>query len=108
MSAIPFDEASGDRLRSWVGIDNPTFFDATQLAILPMGFCFPGTGKSGDLPPRPQCEATWRARLLAAMPAIELTLMIGLPNGARRSGVCELCRVAMHVQVGDINLSLGK
>ena len=77
LSGIPFDDASGERLRGWMGIDKPTFYDAARIAILPMGFCFPGTGKSGDLPPRPECAATWRARLLAAMPAIELTLVIG-------------------------------
>ena len=76
-SGIPFDDASGDRLRGWMGIDKPTFHDATRIAILPMGFCFPGTGKSGDFPPRPECAATWRDRLLAAMPGIELTLVIG-------------------------------
>ena len=76
-SGIPFDDASGDRLRGWMGIDKPTFHDATRIAVLPMGFCFPGTGKSGDLPPRAECAATWRDRLLDAMPGIELTLVIG-------------------------------
>ena len=76
-SGIPFDDASGARLRGWMGIDKPTFYDATRIAILPMGFCYPGTGKSGDLPPRPECAAAWRTRLLAAMPAVELTLVIG-------------------------------
>lgn len=76
-SGIPFDDASGERLRSWMGIDAATFYDANKVAILPMGFCFPGTGKSGDLPPRPECAATWRQTLLDAMPKIELTLVIG-------------------------------
>ena len=76
-SGVPFDDASGDRLRLWMGIDNQTFYDARQIAILPMGFCYPGTGKLGDLPPRPECAATWRARLLAGMAAIQLTLVIG-------------------------------
>lgn len=54
---IPFDDPSGDRLRTWLGVDRETFYDATKFAVLPMGFCFPGTGKSGDLPPRAECEA---------------------------------------------------
>ena len=76
-TGVPFDDASGARLRDWMGIDSETFYDATRVAILPMGFCYPGTGKSGDLPPLPQCAATWRAPLLARMPRIALTLVIG-------------------------------
>jgi uracil-DNA glycosylase len=60
-----------------MGIDKQTFYDATRIAILPMGFCYPGTGKSGDLPPRPECAIAWRAKLLACMPNIQLTLVIG-------------------------------
>lgn len=76
-SGIPFDDPSGDRLRAWMGIDKQTFYDETQVAILPMGFCYPGTGKSGDLPPRKECAGLWREQLLAMMPKIELTLVIG-------------------------------
>lgn len=76
-SGIPFNDASGDRLRSWLGMSRETFYDAEQVAILPMGFCFPGTGKSGDLPPRPECAATWRAQLLSSLPNVKLTLVIG-------------------------------
>jgi uracil-DNA glycosylase len=76
-SGVPFDDASGDRLRDWMGIDRDAFYDAATVAILPMGFCYPGTGKSGDLPPRRECAAQWRLPLLAAMPRIELTLVIG-------------------------------
>lgn len=76
-SGIPFDDASGDRLRDWLGISSETFYDPRQLAILPMGFCYPGTGKSGDLPPRSECAATWRARLLAELKQVRLTLVIG-------------------------------
>ena len=76
-SGVPFDDASGDRLRQWLGLPRETFYDAQQLAILPMGFCYPGTGRSGDLPPRRECAPQWRARLLQAMPHIELTLVIG-------------------------------
>jgi uracil-DNA glycosylase len=76
-TGIPFDDPSGDRLRAWMGIDKATFYDAARIAILPMGFCYPGTGKSGDLPPRPECAPAWRDRLLAQMPNIQLTLVIG-------------------------------
>ena len=76
-SGVPFDDASGDRLRAWLGIDREVFYDASRIAILPMGFCYPGTGRSGDLPPRRECAPLWRERLLRAMPNIELTLVIG-------------------------------
>jgi len=76
-SGVPFDDASGDRLRAWMGIDKAAFYDPDFIAILPMGFCYPGTGTSGDLPPRAECAATWRARLLEQLPSIRLTLVIG-------------------------------
>jgi len=74
---IPFADASGDRLRQWMGLDESQFYDASRIAILPMGFCFPGTGNSGDLPPRPECAETWHTSLLAALHHVELTLVIG-------------------------------
>lgn len=76
-SGVPFDDASGERLRQWMGVNSQQFYDDSQIAILPMGFCFPGTDRSGDLPPRKECAAKWRAPLLAAMPNIQLTLVIG-------------------------------
>lgn len=76
-SGVPFDDASGERLREWMGIDKSLFYDPDFIAILPMGFCYPGQGPSGDLPPRPECAATWRARLLEQLPSIRLTLVIG-------------------------------
>lgn len=77
MKGIPFDDPSGNRLRDWMGIERETFYNARQIAIIPMGFCFPGTGKSGDLPPRPECAAAWHSQLLAALPELQLTLIIG-------------------------------
>jgi len=74
---VPFNDASGDRLRTWMGISRETFYDPAQVATLPMGFCYPGTGKSGDLPPRSECAPAWRAQLLQLLPNIELTLVIG-------------------------------
>lgn len=76
-SGVPFDDPSGDRLRDWLGIDRDRFYDPKFLAILPMGFCYPGTGSSGDLPPRPECAPAWRDALLQHMSAVELTLVIG-------------------------------
>jgi uracil-DNA glycosylase len=76
-SGIPFDDASGERLRQWMGIEAATFYDPRQVSILPMGFCFPGTGKSGDLPPRPECAPAWRSALLSHLKNIKLTLVIG-------------------------------
>jgi uracil-DNA glycosylase len=76
-SCVPFDDASGKRLRQWMGVDRELFYDPTLVAMLPMGLCYPGTGKSGDLPPRRECGPKWRARLMAALPRIELTLVIG-------------------------------
>ena len=76
-SGIPWDDASGARLRAWLGLDAETFYDESRIAIVPMGFCYPGRRASGDLPPRPECASTWHARVLASMPQIELTLAIG-------------------------------
>jgi uracil-DNA glycosylase len=76
-TGIPFNDASGERLRAWMGIGKDIFYDDTKVAILPMGFCFPGTGKSGDLPPRPECAPAWRSQLLNQLQQLEITLLIG-------------------------------
>lgn len=76
-TGVPFDDPSGDRLRQWMGVDRDSFYDETKIAILPMGFCYPGKGKSGDLPPQPRCAQTWRRRLLDRLPNIALTLVMG-------------------------------
>jgi uracil-DNA glycosylase len=76
-SGVPFDDASGERLRQWVGVTRETFYDASRIAILPMGVCFPGAGRSGDLPPRSECAPLWRHQWLDQMKHIELTLVIG-------------------------------
>ena len=73
----PFNDPSGDRLRDWMGVGRDTFYDAHRIALVPMGFCYPGTGRGGDLPPRLECAAAWRERLLAMLPNIELTLLVG-------------------------------
>ena len=76
-SGVPFDDKSGDRLRDWLGVTRDEFYDPAKIAILPMGFCYPGTGKSGDLPPRPECEPAWRPQLLRTLQNLRLTLVIG-------------------------------
>lgn len=76
-AGVPFADASGDRLREWLGLSSDTFYDPTRVAILPMGFCYPGTGTSGDLPPRPECAPAWREKLLARLTNLKLTLVIG-------------------------------
>ena len=76
-TGIPFDDASGDRLRQWLGLSREQFYDASRVAIVPMGLCYPGTGPSGDLPPRPECAPAWRAELLARLKRLRLTLVIG-------------------------------
>jgi len=76
-TGIPFDDSSGERLRTWMGIDSDAFYNASKIAILPMGFCYPGTGNSGDLPPRPECSNHWREKLLSHLPNVQLTLLLG-------------------------------
>lgn len=76
-TGVPFNDASGERLRHWLGVDRDVFYDPRRFAILPMGLCYPGTGRSGDLPPRPECAPRWRERLLAGLPNVALTLVIG-------------------------------
>lgn len=76
-SGVPFSDPSGVRLRDWMGVTAAQFYDPALFAILPMGFCYPGTGASGDLAPRPECAPRWREALLAQLPALRLTLVIG-------------------------------
>jgi uracil-DNA glycosylase len=97
-SGVPFDDPSGDRLRDWMRVDRDLFYDAAKIAFLPMGFCFPGTGKGGDLAPPPVCAKTWHDRLYAQLGKIELTVVIGAYAQARwfpetaGAGVTEVVR----------------
>jgi len=77
LSGVPFQDPSGDRLRGWMGVSEAVFYDPKKIAILPMGFCFPGSGSSGDNPPRRECAPAWRERVLACLPQIQLTLVLG-------------------------------
>ncbi|MHA7873100.1 MAG: uracil-DNA glycosylase family protein [Hyphococcus sp.] len=92
-SGKPFTDPSGDRLRDWLGIGEDIFYDEKRVAVIPMGFCFPGLDvKGGDLPPRKECALLWRARLMAALPKLELRILVGqyaqkwhLGAGAKKS-----------------------
>lgn len=76
-TGIPWNDPSGDTLRAWLGVEKPRFYDTSLFALMPMGFCYPGTGKTGDLPPRPECAPLWHPRLLAGMKAAQLIILIG-------------------------------
>ncbi len=76
-SGIPWNDPSGRRLREWMKVDEQTFYDPAKVAIIPMGFCYPGKGSSGDLPPREECAPMWHKKLLTHLPNIKITLLIG-------------------------------
>ncbi len=76
-TGIPWNDPSGDRLRVWMGLDKEQFYNPSKIAIMPMGFCYPGKGKSGDLPPRHECAPKWHTPVLSHLPKVELTLLIG-------------------------------
>lgn len=76
-TGIPWDDPSGKQLRNWLGVSDEQFYNERLFAIVPMGFCYPGKGKSGDLPPRPECAPQWHARLMEQMPNLKLTILIG-------------------------------
>ena len=90
-SGIPWNDDSGDRLRGWIGLSKDQFYDPARVALVPMGFCYPGKGRGGDLPPRPECAPLWHSQIMALLPAKRLTLLVGtyaqqaylkLPKGA--------------------------
>jgi uracil-DNA glycosylase len=90
-SGIPWDDLSGERLRAWMGVEKSVFYDESRVAIIPTGFCYPGRGKGGDAPPRRECATLWLDQLLARLPRIELTLLVGRYAqrhflGSRRKG----------------------
>jgi uracil-DNA glycosylase len=107
-TGIPFNDPSGDRLRDWLGIDKAMFYDAGRIAIVPMGFCFPGTGKGGDLPPRPECAPTWHPRLLPLLKQVQLTLVIGQYAQAGLLGVARGTRLTDTVQAWRDHLVHGR
>lgn len=85
-SGVPWRDQSGDTLRAWLGVDEAAFYDTAKFALMPMGFCFPGSGPTGDLPPRPECAPLWHERLLAGMKDVRLILLIGQYSQARYLG----------------------
>lgn len=86
-TGIPWNDPSGDRLRAWTGLDPATFYDESRIAIVPMGFCYPGrNAKGGDQPPRPECAPTWHPRVLDHLPAVRLMLLVGQYAQARYLG----------------------
>lgn len=89
-TGIPWDDASGQRLRAWMGVDQAAFDDESRIAIIPMGYCYPGRGRGGDAPPRRECAALWLDQLLARLPRLELTLLIG--RYAQRHFLCNRCK----------------
>jgi len=76
-TGVPWNDPSGERLRDWMGIPSKVFYDQTKVALVPMGFCYPGTGKSGDLPPRKECAQLWHERLVGHLPEVKLTMLLG-------------------------------
>ncbi len=76
-TGIPWNDASGQRLRDWLGMDRETFYDENRVAIVPMGFCYPGRAGGGDAPPRPECAPTWHPQLLPLLPEVRLVLLVG-------------------------------
>ena len=85
-SGVPFADASGDRLREWMGVSADEFYDASRIAIVPLGLCYPGRGTSGDAPPRPECAPLWRSRIMAQLRGLRLTLLVGSHAQVERFG----------------------
>jgi uracil-DNA glycosylase len=106
-AGVPFLDPSGDRLRQWMGIDKDLFYDPSSIAIVPMGFCFPGLdARGGDLPPRRECAEKWQKTVLGAMPQIELMLCVG--QYAHKWHLASRCRASLTETVGDWRSILGE
>lgn len=107
-TGIPFDDKSGDKLRDWLGIDKQVFYDPRRVAIVPMGFCYPGKGASGDLPPRPECAPLWHPQLLPRLSNVRLTFAIGgyairgMLGNRRKASLTETCAAWREYLVGDV------
>ena len=107
-TGIPWNDASGERLRAWMDVDRDTFYDESRIAIVPMGFCYPGRGAGGDNPPRPECARTWHPQLIPLLRSVRLTLLIGqyahryFLRERRRYWQCSRCRHQCSVISGTI------
>ena len=100
-TGIPWNDPSGDRLRDWLQLGRDQFYDEDNIAIIPMGFCYPGKGKSGDLPPRPECAPLWHEKLLSELPNLQLRLLVGKYAqdyylGTKRQSMTETVRNFEH------------
>jgi uracil-DNA glycosylase len=109
-SGVPWDDASGIQLRKWTGIGAAVFYDPAQVALVPMGFCYPGKGSGGDLPPRRECAPAWHSRILAVLPPDRMTLLVGsyaqaryLP-GEKAVTLTQRVRAQDHLAAGKISL----
>lgn len=92
-SGVAWDDPSGERLRDWMGVDKDVFYDESRIALIPMGYCYPGRGNGGDMPPRRECAQLWLDHLLAKLPRIELTLLIG--QYAQRHFLADRCKSSL-------------
>ncbi len=97
-TGIPWNDPSGDNLRAWLSLSREQFYDTRHVALIPTGFCYPGKGSHGDLPPRPECAPLWHPRLLAALPDIRLTLLVGRHAQACYLGERRQATLAQTVQ----------
>lgn len=97
-TGIAWNDASGDRLRDWLGLDRDTFYDPDRIAIVPMGFCYPGKNRSGDLPPRPECAKHWHGKLLPQLSNIQIRLLIGAHAQAYHLGARQKSTLTETVQ----------
>ncbi|TYB78664.1 uracil-DNA glycosylase family protein [Bizionia myxarmorum] len=105
-SGIPWDDASGKQLRSWLNVTDEQFYNPENFAIIPMGFCYPGKGKSGDLPPRPECAPQWHDLLWEQLPQVELVLLIGMY--AQRHYLKHTAKKTLTETVGNFEAYLPK
>ncbi len=110
-TGIPWNDPSGDRLRRWLGMDRDFFYNEKHVAIVPMGFCYPGSATRGDLPPRPECAATWHPRLFPMLNQVQLTLAIGqyaqayfLPKSRSKSLTETVAAWRFHLESGVLPL----
>lgn len=107
-TGIPFNDKSGDKLRDWLGIAREVFYDPQRVAIVPMGFCYPGKGSSGDLPPRPECAPLWHPRLLPRLQNVKLTFAIGgyairsMLGNRRKASLTETCAAWREYLAGGV------
>ena len=99
-SGIPWNDSSGERLRQWMNVDRESFYDERRIAIIPMGYCYPGRGKSGDLPPRSECAKLWLDQLLNHLPQVQLTLLIGRYAQSHYLGSCRKSTLTDTVRTG--------